>query len=254
MNFGPIAYKLKATEFNDMKRMILKKNPYIEMPSDKYVQTDINLQVTNFSIMAGISANPNRELLIGVDYISGDRRGFKFSNSSRRTIDTLHVKDYTFYIDSSYYKSLSYTEQVSEVGMNLSYIFKSDPERKFSIFAGIGVNAGYSVYSEFLFSIEEDSSETMYLKNDPDHHSYSNDHDNTRTEKEAYIKSDPCYFLRAYIPFGFSLRFSKKNVFWKHISLQFQSQLGLEYRNITNDIAFARVYGYTGIVGFKFSF
>lgn len=253
----PIMSSGVANQFSDLKRIILKKDPFIPMPTDDYYQSVSQPSIFNFNMELGLSSNsrPNRELLIGIGYVSGNRRSFEFSKYSNVRVDTLHVKDYTFYVDSFYHSSLKYSENVQEMDMNVSCIYKSDQDRKFSVFAGYGINVGYSTYSGILFSSAKDSTESLKLKNGQsnDNQNFNNDFESKYYMEERMV-TDPSFFFRAYIPFGFNLKCSKTNLFWKHVNLQFQAQFGMEYRNISNDISYMRVYWSIGGLGLKFSF
>jgi hypothetical protein len=257
MSIGSIFNSGDAERFSDLKRLLSEKDPTLRMPSDDYIMKLSGKSLFNFKIELGLTsiAKPNRELLIGLSYISGDQRSFEFNKSSHIRTDTLHVQDYTFYVDSSFHSSFKFTENVQEMGINMAYIYKTAQDRKFSLYAGYGLNIGYSTYSQLIYNSVQDSNEELVLKNDPNknNHYFYNDIESKLTY-EKYFESDPSFFLRAYIPFGLNLKLSKRNPFWNHVSLQLNCQFGLVYRNISNDISYTKVYFSFPGVGMKVSF
>jgi len=257
MSVRPLFTSGDADKFSDLKRLFLEKDPTVKMPSENYSMKLPGTSLFNFNIELGLTSasKPNRELLVGISYMSGDQRSFEFNKSSHIRTDTLHVMDYTFYVDSTYHSSLKYTENVQEMGINISYIYKTAQDRKFSLFAGYGINAGYSTYSRLVYTAEQDSNQELVLQNDPNKNNHYNNNDNISKESsEKYFDSDPSFFFRAYIPFGFNLKLSKKNPFWNHVSLLVNCQFGLVYRNISNDISYTRVYFSFPGVGLKVGF
>jgi hypothetical protein len=257
MSIGSMFNSGEADNFSEMKRLFLEKDPSLKMPSDDYSMKLSGKSLFNFNIELGLTSvtKPNRELLIGISYISGDQRSFEFNKSSHIRTDSLHVQDYTFYVDSTYHSSLKYAENVQEMGINMAYIYKTAQDRKFSLYAGYGFNIGYSTYSRLVYNSVQDSNEELVLKNDPNknnHYFYNDIVSKVTTEK--YFDSDPSFFLRAYIPFGLNLKLSKKNPFWSHVSLQLNCQFGLVYRNISNDISYTKVYFSFPGVGLKVGF
>lgn len=246
-----------STGFADMQRLIPKNDPLFNPSLTKYDHNNQNSGLLNLNIKLGLSSKPNRELLIGISYITGIRRGDYFNKSTKKHIDTLTVENYTFYVDSSYYSNYSFTDYAEELGLDVSYIFRSNQSKKISVFTGIGLYAGYSIYSDITVSYSHDSSRNIYTKpNNDDFYQninpYYGNFDYNPEEKS--VKTDPSLFFRGYIPVGLNWNLSKKNEFWKHMNFVYQGAFGLEYRYITNDKGYLKPYFGMSMFGLKYTF
>jgi hypothetical protein len=244
---------------SDFYNLIKRIHPF-EVPSDlsskDYTFLVSNARLFNYNIELGLSSKPNREFLIGISYISGDRTNFNLTKKTIKRFDTIDVQGITIYADSFTYSNYNYSEYIDELGLVLANIYKSDQNKKLSVFAGYGINISYSFSSYLSTDMVHD---TIYrLSNDIDPNEYLNnykpDHMAYQTAGGGGGKTDPNFFIRAYIPLGFNWNISKENDFWKHINILFLAQFGLEFRRISSEISYFRPYWGIGGLGFKYTF
>ena len=256
LNVQPLFSSNNATDFSDLQRLMPKDDPMFNPNLTNYTQSYQNSPLFNFNMKLGLSSNPNRELLIGISYISGTRNATDFYKGNVKHIDTLLVEDYTFYVDSNYFSNYSFAEHTKEIGLDVSYLFRSDQSRYISVFAGVGLYAGFTIYSDVSVSYSHDSLKTIYT-NPPIDQMYSNYYwygGNYYNAIEKSVKIDPSILFRGYIPVGFNWNLSKKNEFWKHMNFVFQGSFGLEYRYITNDKGYLKPYVGMTMFGLRYTF
>jgi hypothetical protein len=257
LSIQPLFSSNNSTDFSDLQRIMPKDDPLFNPSLTGYSQSYQNSPLFNFNMKLGLSSKPNRELLVGISYISGNRNATDFYKDKVKHIDTLLVEEYTFYVDSNYFSSYSFAEHTKEVGFDVSYLFRSDQSRRFSVFAGIGLYAGFTIYSDVSVSYTHDSIRSIYTNQPIDQYSsyyYGNGWNYYNNLIEKSVKTDPSILFRGYIPIGINWNLSKKNEFWKHINFVFQGSFGLDYRYITNDKGYLNPYLGLTMLGLRYTF
>lgn len=114
--------------------------------------------------------------------------------------------------DSVHTKSVSLNNRVRMLAGHASLILKSNPERRFHFFAGLGVEGGASItsrneinYYESFRVDEADGGSTVDFERDP------------LSESEDF-SSDITVAYSVFVPFGGSVRFSKKHRFFSKLN------------------------------------
>lgn len=257
LSIQPLMFSNSVTGFSDLQRLMPANDPMFNPSLKNYNTNNPSTAIFNFNMKLALTSKPNRELMIGIAYLSGIRRSYDFFKSSTKHVDTINVQDYTFYVDSTYFSGYSFQEYTKEVGVDISYIFRSEQSKKISVFAGFGLYVGYTFYSDVSVSQSKDSSKSIYTN--PSNEGFYQYHSssvgyffNNAIEKTA--KTDPSILFRGYVPVGLNWNLSKKNEFWKHVNLQFQAAFGLEYRYITNDKGYLNPYFGMSMFGIRYTF
>ena len=183
-------------------------------------------------------ANPL--LRLGISYFSGTSITSAFYKEERFPYDTLTSSQtgQVIYIDSINSKSYSMNYSSEQLRLDASLIFRTNPEARWSLFAGIGVNAGLSINaSTDIYFNRYESSDTRFINgNGSSPYGYSNT-DNSKSEN---FKNKSNFGLSTYIPMGVDFRIGKKKEFWKRTHLFYELRPGVnitsipELRTITN--------------------
>lgn len=256
LNMKPMIISNSSSDFNDLKNRL---NSF-EVPSDyqskEYTLLASDVVLSDFNIELGISAKSNREFLVGISYISGNRNWFDLSKKTAKRIDTVELQGKSFYADSFTFSNYGYSEYVDDLGLVLAYIFKSDQTKQLSVFGGLGINVSYSFTSllssqslhDSILRLSRDENPSEYFQN------YKSGFVLAHTSEGGGTKTNPNFFIRTYIPFGINWNISKTDDFWKHINILLLAQFGMEYRRISSDLNYFKPYWGIGGMGFKYTF
>jgi hypothetical protein len=217
--------------------------------TDFYQSSGFSTSTNNmFSIMLGLQFSDKQKsaykanplLRLGISYFSVTSITSAFYKEERFPYDTLTSSQtgQVIYIDSIISKSYSMNYSSEQLRLDASLIFRTNPEARWSLFAGIGVNAGLSINANTdIYFNRYESSDTRFINgNASSPYGYSNT-DNSKTEK---FKNKSNFGLSTYIPMGVDFRIGKKKEFWKRMHLFYELRPGInitsipELRTITN--------------------
>lgn len=184
---------------------------------------------------------PNPMLRLGVSFFSDSQLGSSFSNNIRTPFDTLlSAQTGDMYlvdsIQSNYYNMNYWSQQLRFDG---SFIFRTNPEARLSLFTGIGVTAGLSimamtdVYSSTVFRIETELQ-------DGSASSIQTDNENNTYATESF-RNATNFGASAYVPMGIDFRLGKKNEFLKRIFLNYEFRPGVNVTSIPELGAYTNV-------------
>ncbi|MEO6668982.1 MAG: hypothetical protein ABIN36_05875 [Ferruginibacter sp.] len=197
-----------------------------------------------FSVMLGLQfsnkqkqaykANPL--LRLGVSYFSGNTLTYRINNNESKTFDTLTsaLTGETFYLDSSISKDYSMKYSLEQLRFDGSLIFRTNPESRCSLFAGIGFTVGYSLNAKTV--IEYDYSSYQQVRS-PGTNSvsaygaYSSRYNGDNTKRERF-KNKNNFGASVYIPLGFDFRLGRKRPFFKRIHLYYELRPGVNFTDI----------------------
>jgi hypothetical protein len=202
----------------------------------------------------------NRELRFSVGGSLGTRNSFYYYDDYSFVIDTFQSINGSgvLYADSSISKHYSYSLEYSEINFGLSYLFKTDVNRKVHFYAGIGANYGIALRS--AVSVVEDTYRSVYYRNEYDSpsdggYTYSGYYDPyaySYNSPTTNLKS-PMQFMRAYIPLGLSLNLCKKpDSFFHHVDLYTELNPGVEFQILSPDKTYANLYMGAAMIGFNY--
>jgi hypothetical protein len=218
-----------------------------------------NLGITPYSKKLG-KFRDNREIRVSLGGSFGSRNSFYYYDDNYFTIDTLQSVNGNdiIYADSITNKNYYYTLDYSEINFGLSYLFKTDVNRRTHFYAGFGMNYGITLRSTVSF--DENTYRSVYYYNEYDKPSDDNqpyygyyDNDGYSYSSSSTNLKSPMQFVRFYIPIGFSLRLSKKPVsFFSHVDLYTELNPGVELQILSADKTYANPYIGVGFIGFRY--
>ncbi|MDD5572055.1 MAG: hypothetical protein PHD97_12970 [Bacteroidales bacterium] len=194
----------------------------------------------------------NQEFQVGINFSRGDRSSISFRKETEIAGDTFISGTQKIYSDTSIVSKIKYTEKTDVFGIDFSYSYKTNVEKRLSLSAGYGVSIGYSINPKLS---EISSSDTTLILNFNDtEFNYGERHSrnsgNSDKEKETVARSS--FFAGIYIPLGLNFRISKKREIWNQMNIFIQSIYGLEYQYVMNYKAYIRPF-IGGGMGFRYN-
>lgn len=214
-----------------------------------------------FSTMIGIQFRDkekkqyrsNPQLRTGIAYFNNSNMSRWFSTNERIPIDTLvsAKTGQTAYIDSVHSENYGMHYSSQQLCLDLSLLFRTDPEARWSLYAGIGMIAGISinsiteVYYRNSYSIDsyfETGSEPFGGRNS--HSGY--DHSRSEHGSEIFQNKNNTIF-GAYLPLGVDFRIGQNRDFWKRIHLFYEARPSINMTSIPELRTFTNASIFHGI-------
>jgi hypothetical protein len=166
--------------------------------------------------------NDRTQLRLGIGYYSVTGASAYFSNVTRITYDTLKSatsKEVT-YLDSVKHKNYNMNYSSRQLRLDASLIYKSNPDKRWSVFGGIGANASVSLNATTTIGYYEYvGKETKDVNGRTSNSSSYSDFKKNKTETFANKTN---LSASAYVPMGVDFRLGKKREFWKHAHLFYE--------------------------------
>jgi hypothetical protein len=218
-----------------------------------------NLGLTPYSKKLG-KFHDNREMRVTLGINMGTRNSFKYYQNNTFVIDTFQSVhgNGIVYADSSIYTNYYYELVFNEVNFGLSYLFKTDVNRRVHFYAGAGFNYGITLKSTVNAHEYIDKSVYYYDQyNKPSEDEvgfYGNIDNHGYTDKFSDTKlKNPIQFVRVYVPFGLSLRLSKKpESFFNHVDLYTEFDPGVEFQIMGSATSYVNPYFGFAFIGFNY--
>lgn len=182
----------------------------------------------------------NTQLRIGISFLGLNMSNY-LSKTDRVPYDTLTSSQtgQTIYSDSVTYHSYSMNYTSQQVRFDISVIYRTNPAARWSVYGGLGFEAGQSVtaysdinYNESSSIIPSNGLSAVYNA------------DKSRTER---IINKNNYGYAAYLPLGIDFRVGTKREFFKQLHLFYEARPFINYNNIPE-------LGTTGGLGVKIRF
>jgi hypothetical protein len=219
----------------------------------------VNLGLTPYSKKLG-KYRDNRELRITIGGNTGVRNTFNYYDNNTFVVDTFQSVsgNELVYADSSIYTNYYYELVFTEMNIGLSYLFKTDVNRRVHFYAGAGFNYGISLKSSV--SRHEYIDRSIYYYNqynkpsedEAGFYGIVDDHGYSDSFAETKLKST-MQFVRVYIPFGLSLRLSKKpQSFFNHVDLYTEFDPGVEFQIVGSGLSYVNPYFGFAFIGFNY--
>lgn len=202
----------------------------------------------------------NRELRISVGGNFGTANTFNFYDNNSFVIDTFLSatgNNTVVLADSNINRNLTYTLNFSDINFGLSYLFKTDVQRRLYLYTGVGINYGIAINSSVTVFEETYRSVSYYNQyNRPDENEYwdydSNNGSFSSSSTSTNLKGS-MQFVRAYLPFGLNLRLSNNpKSFFNHANLYTELNPGVEIKMISFDKASVNPYMGVAFIGFSY--
>jgi len=197
--------------------------------------------------------NKKREITLGL-YYSGanlaDRNSMKFSIVPG---DTFSHNSTTYQNDTIKRTHKSYREEANIIGISFQSLYKTDPDKKLSLFTGYGINLGYAVTARIYKRTSKDSAVVVnYYNTQTNYNEFNN---GTLLGSEVLKTSSdakPTILTSVFIPIGINFRICKTKEIWNQMNLFAQADFGLQAETVINRRAHFNPYvGYS--MGFKFN-
>jgi hypothetical protein len=198
--------------------------------------------------------NKKRELTVGLYY-----SGFDFAN--KNSVDFTSTPGDTFSNNALLYQTdtitriqRSYREEANVLGVSVQYLYKTDPEKRISLFTGYGIKAGYAITARIHEGYTKDSALVVnFAGTVPDNSGFDNGLI-LASDQQKYSKNAHSTILTSvFIPFGIDLRLCKNKDIWNQMNLFMKGSVGLESDIVVNGKT--KFLPYAGCsLGFKFNF
>jgi hypothetical protein len=207
--------------------------------------------------------NNNQELRFSLGTSFGARRIFNYYQVNNTRIDTFASvsNNNIVYADSSVYNRYLYAEEFYDISLGAAYLFKTDTERRFHFYTGVGFEVGFSIRSSVRLEQYTEESIIYYDPSNPPSDEepdnfyfgfYDNEPAGTtqtfRTNMEGGLT-----FLRTYIPFGINFRIARKpQSFFNKVFLFSEVGPGLEFQFVANEGTYVNPYVGVAMLGFTY--
>ncbi len=177
-------------------------------------------------------------LRLGIGYYSTSSIATSFYTSKTTTYDTLKStkSNEVIYLDSVKSKHYIMDYSANQLRLDASLIFRTNAYKRWSAFAGIGVNAGVSINSTTTINYYEIESKSNKTTGEKQYGYYNASVTNRKAER---FNNKTNFAFAAYVPVGVDFRIGKKSAFWKHTHLFYELRPSLTITSVPELSAFA---------------
>lgn len=188
--------------------------------------------IANVALTKIKSDNPEKkavgQLRLGLSY-QGTTISNSLSKTDRMPYDTLTSSQtgQTVVLDSvkRYNYNMNYTTQ--EVRLDVSYIYRTNPSARWSVYGGAGIEVGKSIISYSTIFYSEGTSTQGMMNNS----NYSSSTSGKNKIEERFINKSG-FGYAAYMPLGLDFRIGQKREFFKQLHLFVEMRPYINYMNI----------------------
>ena len=174
----------------------------------------------------------NSQLRVGLTYFSSSNLNAFYYKENRYAYDTLTSSQSgkEYYVDSINSKSYSMNSKSEQIYLDVSYLFSTNPEARWSLFTGLGVSAGMSINAQASIYYSDFSRIEPSQGSDYPNSGYGTQYSINGNIEWVDTKNVFGYF--AYIPMGVDFRIGKKREFWQRTHLFYELRPSLRYTRI----------------------
>ncbi len=201
-----------------------------------YVNTNAMLSVMlgiKFSDKEKSKYKSNPLLRLGISYFSGRTLSNNLYKETRKTYDTLTSSQtgQTIYMDSVSLRNYGMNYVGQQLRLDASLIFRTNPEARWSLFAGVGLTTGFSfsAFTEVYYSnyrrSESRSANGTILSTDRNFSSFE-------SIKNERLNNKTNFGASVFLPMGVDFRLGKKREFWKRMHLYYEFRPGINVTSI----------------------
>lgn len=187
----------------------------------------INLGI-NFPNKLNTNYNYNRTLRLGIHNYNYTSLSASYYKEIRMPYDTLTSgqSGQTIYIDSVYTHLVDIYYRNKNLRIDINYIFKRNPNKRFVFYAGIGCNIGFSYAANtFITDTKMRYTQSQGLM-------YVNFPTQQTDVTSEIIRNKNSYGFSVYIPAGLDFRIGNKNKFWRQFHLLYEIRPDIQFFNI----------------------
>lgn len=238
-------FKDNYTDLNELRTLVTNNEEIFDVNLDGFnYSSGIQNYQRELNIAVGILPNKhdkNQEIVLGLNYQFGYRSNLHYFKERVIPADTSIISDISIISDTSIQTSYSFRLEIVEFGLNLTKLYKSDPDKKISLFAGFGAAVNYSLFSNIEAQYFIDTSLLYYVNNNQIYQTEIN-HPIYDDSYFKFADSKSSISLKPYIPIGISCIVSKKHVGLNQIQLFVHSKFGMEYQYVFNHKNYLRPF------------
>lgn len=180
------------------------------------------------SIQLGLTfkSNPNPLWRIGISHISLGDISKGFSKSTIVPYDTLTSSQtgQQYFLDSTYSENYNMNYSAQQLRLETSLIYRTNPENRWSVYAGIGLSFGLSYNASTRIDYNSYSYSSSYDQ--------SYDYSNLGQDKREYFENKSNWSTSVFVPMGIDFRLGKKREFWKRLHLYHEMKPSITYTTI----------------------
>jgi hypothetical protein len=199
--------------------------------------------------------NRNHELRLKLGSGFGLRRSFVYTREVKTPFDTLSssIGNPDTYVDSVYYHNPSYSEVVYELNLGVTYLFKTNTEKRWHFYTGFGTEYGIA-FQSFAAILNEEGYYLADGANSPNSISFRGIPDDNESQTYRSALTTNSQFLRFYVPLGLNFRIANKNEFWRHFNLYIQTSGGMELHFVSNGgDTYTNAFGALAFLGVRYT-
>jgi hypothetical protein len=198
--------------------------------------------------------NKKQELLIGLYYSGSDIADINSMKYANTVGDTFSFNSVLYQTDTIARSEYSYRVAANVLGASVKYLFKTDPEKRFSLFTGVGINAAYAITAQIHERFTNDTAVVVNFYNtNPDINGFDNGSFLGGSEEKISRKAKSEIFASVFVPFGLNFRLCKTKEVWNQMNLFIQGRVGLETEIIVKGATHLNPYMGCSM-GFRFNF
>jgi hypothetical protein len=174
----------------------------------------------------------NPLLRLGIAYFSANELSATYQHQGSFTFDTLssQTSSTVLYVDSQITERYRMKYTTQNIRLDGSLIYRTDPLRRWSIYAGFGLTAGLSMNDET--TVDYRRSEDVIYRSEKVNDTY-NGTSNTGVDRQHESFRNESHFVGSvYIPLGIDFTVGKTREFWKQVHLVYEMRPALTYMPI----------------------
>ena len=195
-------------------------------------------------------------LRLGLSFMNSDFNSLNYYRQDRFAYDTLYTtfqgNTSAFPVDSVAYQYKSISASANRLRLNASVLWRTNPEKRWSFYAGIGLGIGVSLSSkinvydyqgsslEYQSSYGTSSMQGMY-KSPMGFGSYES------------IRGRTWFDMNVFMPIGVDFRIGKKDNMWYHTHLFFEAS-PMIWLSKASGVQIQTNMGYSGTFGLRIKF
>ena len=195
----------------------------------------------------------NVKLRIGLGYNSYSVLNTSLNNEDRFTYDTLVSSQtgQTFYSDSITFRTLALDNYIEQIAIDASIIVNTSPEKRWQLFTGIGINAGFTINSVTSINYFKYSRSETDLNSE--NYSGSTFQSESPMSRNETFRNNNSFSAIAYIPIGVDFRIGKNNELLRKLHVYWELRPSILYNNIPDLFTLTRG-AFSQSLGVRYSF
>lgn len=193
----------------------------------------------------------NPLLKMGVSYLNLNTLGTYYYKNEMSRGDTLTASQsgQVIYVDTINTTNYWMDYSSDQIRLDVSLVFSTNTEARWSLYTGMGFTAGISVNSKTYISHGDYTRADYY---NPSTNTTYSENLSTYAGSSETFRNKSNFGASIFLPMGVDFRIGKKNEFWKHIHLFYDIRPGLNIMAIPELGTFANVSIQHGL-GFRYS-